>query len=99
MTKRDPQLNIRLPQELKARLQIAAERNKRSVNAEAVAAIERAVIDAERVVTHENGDIEITLTPFKSKYLVSKIESIKHAEEILSEILDVVKRLEQLNKH
>ncbi|EIP3426179.1 Arc family DNA-binding protein [Salmonella enterica] len=44
MPKRNPQLNIRLPQELKDRLGVLASINKRSVNAEAVAAIETAVI-------------------------------------------------------
>ncbi|ECM3181882.1 Arc family DNA-binding protein [Salmonella enterica subsp. enterica serovar Newport] len=48
MTKRDPQLNIRLPQELKDRLTVLAGNNKRSVNAEAVAAIEMAVILGEQ---------------------------------------------------
>ncbi|WP_334644818.1 Arc family DNA-binding protein [Klebsiella aerogenes] len=37
---RDPQINIRIPQELKDAVQALAEANKRSVNAELVAAIE-----------------------------------------------------------
>ncbi|EDQ2394164.1 Arc family DNA-binding protein [Salmonella enterica subsp. enterica] len=48
MPKRDPQINIRLPQELKDRLTALAGNNKRSVNAEAVAAIEMAVILGEQ---------------------------------------------------
>ncbi len=48
MPKRDPQINIRLPQELKDRLTVLAGNNKRSVNAEAVAAIEMAVILGEQ---------------------------------------------------
>ncbi|ECE0459769.1 Arc family DNA-binding protein [Salmonella enterica] len=43
MTKRDPQINVRLPQELKDELHAIAERNKRSVNAEVIAAIELAL--------------------------------------------------------
>ncbi|HIE4607732.1 Arc family DNA-binding protein [Klebsiella aerogenes] len=37
---RDPQINIRISQELKDAVQALAEANKRSVNAELVAAIE-----------------------------------------------------------
>lgn len=37
---RDPQINIRIPQELKEAVQVLADTNKRSVNAELVAAIE-----------------------------------------------------------
>lgn len=43
MTKRDPQINVRLPQELKDKLHQLAERNKRSVNTEVIAAIELAL--------------------------------------------------------
>lgn len=41
--KRDPQINIRLPQELKDKVHALAEYNKRSVNAEIVKAIEIAL--------------------------------------------------------
>ncbi|WP_445425173.1 Arc family DNA-binding protein [Alishewanella sp. HL-SH06] len=43
MTIRDPQINIRLPAELKDKIHRLASENKRSVNAEVVAAIEHAV--------------------------------------------------------
>lgn len=43
MTKRDPQINVRLPQELKDKLHALAEGNKRSVNAEVIAAVELAL--------------------------------------------------------
>ncbi|WNO60891.1 Arc family DNA-binding protein [Rheinheimera sp. MMS21-TC3] len=43
MKPRDPQINIRLPEELKEQLHSMAAENKRSVNSEAVAAIEHAV--------------------------------------------------------
>lgn len=48
MTKRDPQLNIRLPQELKDRLTVLAGKNKRSVNTEAVEAIKMAILLEEK---------------------------------------------------
>lgn len=43
MTRRDPQINFRLPQELKDQLHDLAIKNKRSVNAEMLAAIELAI--------------------------------------------------------
>lgn len=43
MTIRDPQINIRLPADLKEQLHALAAENKRSVNAEVVAAIEQAI--------------------------------------------------------
>ncbi|UYB71617.1 Arc family DNA-binding protein [Aeromonas veronii] len=43
MARDEPKVNIRLPQELKDKLHALAEQNKRSVNAEVVAAIELAL--------------------------------------------------------
>lgn len=43
MARQDPQINFRLPQELKDQLHDLAAKNKRSVNAEMVAAIELAI--------------------------------------------------------
>lgn len=43
MARDEPKVNVRLPQELKDRLHALAEQNKRSVNAEVVAAIELAL--------------------------------------------------------
>ncbi|MBK5146000.1 Arc family DNA-binding protein [Budviciaceae bacterium BWR-B9] len=43
MSRRDPQFNVRIPSELKDKLVTLAERNKRSINTEIVAAIEAAV--------------------------------------------------------
>lgn len=43
MSRQDPQINFRLPQDLKDQLHEMAARNKRSVNAEMVAAIELAI--------------------------------------------------------
>ncbi|HDL6962214.1 TPA: Arc family DNA-binding protein [Yersinia enterocolitica] len=43
MARDEPKVNIRLPQELKDKLHELAERNKRSVNAEMISAIELAL--------------------------------------------------------
>lgn len=49
MARDEPKINIRLPQELKEELHSLAARNKRSVNAEAVAAIEKAIRTAHEI--------------------------------------------------
>lgn len=43
MSREDPKVNIRLPADLKEQLHALAAENKRSVNAEVVAAIEQAI--------------------------------------------------------
>ncbi|MEL7631186.1 Arc family DNA-binding protein [Pectobacterium aroidearum] len=65
MARDEPKINIRLPQELKEELHSLAARNKRSVNAEAVAAIEKAIrtaqnIDEARMQQQEIADRLIT---------------------------------------
>ncbi|UFK38508.1 Arc family DNA-binding protein [Pectobacterium parvum] len=65
MARDEPKINIRLPQELKEELHSLAARNKRSVNAEAVAAIEKALrtaqeIDEARMQQQEIADRLIT---------------------------------------
>ncbi|MBN5380637.1 Arc family DNA-binding protein [Serratia marcescens] len=45
---RDPQFNVRMPQELKDKIAALAERNKRSMNAEIVAAIEAAIEESQQ---------------------------------------------------
>lgn len=100
MSKRDPQLNIRLPGELKTRLQVIAERNKRSVNAEAVAAIERAVVDAERAMSIDNDKQVITLNQTDSTYLSSLIGNAKSGgdiEDLLNEVIEKIMKLKELH--
>nr|WP_140414509.1 Arc family DNA-binding protein [Yersinia intermedia] len=49
MARDEPKVNIRLPQELKDQLHELAAKNKRSVNAEVVAAIESAIYTARSI--------------------------------------------------
>lgn len=51
---RDPQINIRVPEEMKEKLHNMAAANRRSVNAEAVAAIEKAIAAFEAGYIHLN---------------------------------------------
>ncbi|WP_440510669.1 Arc family DNA-binding protein [Serratia sarumanii] len=48
MARDEPKVNVRLPQELKDRLHALAAQNKRSVNAEIVAAIEAAIEESQQ---------------------------------------------------
>ncbi|CAK7034231.1 Arc family DNA-binding protein [Morganella morganii subsp. morganii] len=98
MSKRDPQLNIRLPSELKSRLQVIAEYNKRSVNAEAVAAIERAVIDAERAMVIDDNNQVITLNKADSAHLASLIGHVKSVNDIENLLNEVIEKLIKLKK-
>lgn len=97
MTKRDPQLNIRLPSELKDRLTAIAKRNNRSVNAEAVSAIESAVSRAEQVVIHENGDVDITLSPLESHGMKVMIESVKRVNELEEGVMKILELASKLD--
>lgn len=100
MTKRDPQLNIRLPQELKDRLAILAGSNKRSVNAEAVAAIEMALKMSTKVIKHENGDTEVFLTATESHLLesqLSMIEEVSKMQKGMDSLIETINKLKKLS--
>lgn len=53
MSREDPQMKIRLPQMLKFQIEVRAERNKRSINAEIVSLLERAVSNEPIALTSE----------------------------------------------
>lgn len=74
--KRDPQINIRLPQDLKDDIQNMASDNKRSVNAEVVAAL------LEAVKHHKSGIDGSGLFRDKTAEEVSEIlERVKYIEQ------------------
>lgn len=62
MSRDDPKLNIRLPQDMKEKIQLMAEWNKRSVNSEVVSILEEAVkgfeIEHKRRVAFMDGMLE-----------------------------------------
>lgn len=55
MTREDPQLKIRLPDGIRDRLKAEAERNKRSMNAEIVARLERTMREDDRAGLVDDG--------------------------------------------
>ncbi|BEL80148.1 TPA: Arc family DNA-binding protein [Serratia marcescens] len=70
---RDPQFNVRMPQELKEKIAALAERNKRSMNAEIVAAIEAAIEESQQGMGVKRPGIG--LPPYEE--IMKKLESIE----------------------
>lgn len=98
MTKRDPQINVRLPQELKEKLHQLAEKNKRSVNTEVIAAIELAIHMDGRMTQDSEGNIEIRLSKEESKILEKQIETLKQikaTEEKIDQLFTVLNQAQK----
>lgn len=76
MSRSDPQVNFRMPAELKAKLEEAAARNKRSTTAEIVARLE-ASVDAE--VTPASSPRGVANTSFARPLALSNAESLMDA--------------------
>ncbi|XUU46990.1 Arc family DNA-binding protein [Serratia nematodiphila] len=70
---RDPQFNVRMPQELKEKIAALAERNKRSMNAEIVAAIEAAIEESQQGMGVKRPGIG--LPPYEE--IMKKLENIE----------------------
>ncbi|STS58491.1 regulatory protein Mnt [Klebsiella pneumoniae] len=98
MTKRDPQINVRLPQELKEKLHQLAEKNKRSANAEVIAAIELAIHLDGQVTQDAEGKIEIRLSKEESKILEKQIETLKQIKAAEEKIDQLFTALNQAKK-
>ncbi|HCI5922685.1 TPA: Arc family DNA-binding protein [Klebsiella pneumoniae] len=98
MTKRDPQINVRLPQELKDKLHQLAEKNKRSVNTEVIAAIELAIHMNDRVTQGSDGEIEARLSKEESKILEKQIETLKQIKATEEKIDQLFVALNQTKK-
>ncbi|MFJ5493757.1 Arc family DNA-binding protein [Pectobacterium carotovorum] len=96
-TKRNPQFNVRIPPELKERVVALAEKNKRSVNAEIVAALELVCRKAfGEVIEHDDG-VEIILNERESMLLESSIETLKKVAEAEKKLDELMAELKKLN--
>ncbi|MBJ9817977.1 Arc family DNA-binding protein [Citrobacter koseri] len=98
MTKRDPQINVRLPQELKEKLHQLAEKNKRSVNTEVIAAIELALHMDGKLTQDSEGNIEIRLSKDESKLLEKQIETLKQIKSTEEKIDQLFTAINQFKK-
>lgn len=83
---REPQFNVRMPQELKDRLAALAEKNKRSMNAEIIASIELALQMNANPTQHLPTDILKMLEEIISKELSSGVLKIEEVMDRLDQI-------------
>ncbi|WJM82661.1 MULTISPECIES: Arc family DNA-binding protein [Pectobacterium] len=96
-TKRNPQFNVRIPPELKEKVVTLAERNKRSVNAEIVAALELVCRKAFGEIIEHDAGVEIVLNEHESKLLESSIETLKKVSETEKKLDELMAELKKLN--
>ena len=80
MARNDPQVNLRLPASLKARLDEQTERTKRSLTAEIVARLE-ASFEAENVIAEQNAIV----TKLAGK-LVEMIDEVKRSNAVIDRL-------------
>ncbi|MDM3533646.1 Arc family DNA-binding protein [Serratia marcescens] len=95
MARDEPKVNVRLPQELKDRLHALAAQNKRSVNAEIVAAIEVACRRAFGEVIEGNEGTEIILNEGDSLVLKSQVDTLKKVVETERKVDEILAALEK----
>lgn len=69
---RHPQVNLRLPEELKEHIAVMAERNKRSANAEMVAAIE-AWVNADKDPYPQSEDATVIMKKSELRLLIDEV--------------------------
>ena len=97
MARDEPKVNIRLPQDLKDKLHALALKNKRSVNAEVVSAIEKSVEsltdDEEFEILKQERDL-VNNDFWKN----AKITEGVHLDERLKRLDEIAERLEKLTK-
>ncbi|MBI6135094.1 Arc family DNA-binding protein [Serratia marcescens] len=95
MARDEPKVNVRLPQELKDRLHALAAQNKRSVNAEIVAAIEFACRRVFGEVIEGDEGTEIILNESDSLVLKSQIDTMKKIVETEKKLDEILAALEK----
>ncbi|PLR40709.1 hypothetical protein CYR55_05360 [Chimaeribacter californicus] len=69
---KNPQVNLRLPEDLKQHIAVMAERNKRSANAEMVAAIE-AWVNADKAPYSQAEDVTLIMKKSELRMLIDEI--------------------------
>ncbi|EIZ2110668.1 Arc family DNA-binding protein [Salmonella enterica] len=100
MSRENPQFNVRISPELKKQVVELARKNKRSINAEIVAAIEMALKMSAKVIKHENGDTEVFLTAAESRLLesqLSMIEEVSKMQKGMDSLIETINKLKKLS--
>lgn len=91
MSREDPQLKIRLPAELKSSIEMAAIRNRRSINAEVVARLEESVLmegdDDIYEMTTEISKEKLIVDPEGEYHRVYSVEDVHDAIEAAFKLL------------
>ncbi|EDJ0434590.1 Arc family DNA-binding protein [Salmonella enterica] len=98
MSRSDPAFNLRIPSDLKEKIAALAKMNKRSINAEIVAAVELSCQKAfGGLVEHEDGT-EIILDEKDSLILESHIKTLKKIEDTEKKVDALLVELQKINK-
>lgn len=75
MARTDPQINIRVPAELKKKLELLAVENSRSLNAEVVTRLEQSL--CENTPTHQTATLEVEMDIKEIKEILKRLDNKK----------------------
>ncbi|MBJ7582972.1 Arc family DNA-binding protein [Aeromonas veronii] len=96
MTRREPQFNVRMPADLKDAITEQAAKNKRSINAEIVAAIEFSLAAQRGQVKSQGDNVEIILSEEQSERLSKVIDNLKSISELEGQLKEIVNKFSEL---
>lgn len=96
MTRREPQFNVRMPADLKDAITEQAAKNKRSINAEIVAAIEFSLAAQRGQVKSQGDNVEIILSKEQSERLSKVIDNLKSISELEGQLKEIVNKFSEL---
>ena len=75
MARTDPQINIRVPAELKKKLELLAVENSRSLNAEVVTRLEQSL--SGNTLTHQAATLEVEMDIKEIKEILKRLDNKK----------------------
>ena len=75
MARTDPQINIRVPAELKKKLELLAVENSRSLNAEVVTRLEQSL--SGHTSTHQTATLEVEMDIKEIKEILKRLDNKK----------------------
>ncbi len=75
MARTDPQINIRVPAELKKKLELLAVENSRSLNAEVVTRLEQSL--CENTSTHQTATLDVEMDIKEIKEILKRLDNKK----------------------
>ncbi len=97
MQRTDPQYKLRIPEDIKSKLEDSAKLNRRSLNAEIVARLENSLLDDQRLVEamtiDEAADIEANAEYESNHTILSAIHIARRSVEEAMECLRLAEKL------